>query len=84
MEDKEAEHLLQISKDSLSTPTEPGSLELSDASEEDLILTEYESDEEQKIGNRYEYWNDYKSLKRGTKFSREICISLASFLERFG
>ncbi|XP_058046175.1 ATP-dependent DNA helicase DDX11 [Ahaetulla prasina] len=51
-EDEEAEHLLQLSKDSLSTPAEPGFLELSDGSEEDLILTEYESDEEQKIGNR--------------------------------
>ncbi|XP_026549286.1 ATP-dependent DNA helicase DDX11 [Notechis scutatus] len=52
MEEKEAEHLLQLSKDSLSTSAEPDSLELSDVSEEDLILTEYESDEEQKIGNR--------------------------------
>uniref|UniRef100_A0A8C6XW56 DEAD/H-box helicase 11 n=1 Tax=Naja naja TaxID=35670 RepID=A0A8C6XW56_NAJNA len=50
MEEKEAEHLLQLSKDSLSTSAEPDSLELSDVSEEDLILTEYESDEEQKIG----------------------------------
>ncbi|XP_013931765.1 PREDICTED: putative ATP-dependent RNA helicase DDX11-like protein 8 [Thamnophis sirtalis] len=52
MEEEEAEHLLQLSKDSLSTPAEPGSLELSDASEEDLILAEYQSDEEQKTGNR--------------------------------
>lgn len=54
-EEKEAEHLLQLSKDSLSTMAKPGSLELSDTSEEDLILTEYESDEEQKTENRYEY-----------------------------
>ncbi|XP_063165285.1 ATP-dependent DNA helicase DDX11 [Candoia aspera] len=52
MEEEEAEHLLQLSKDILSTPAKPGSLEPLDASEEDLILTEYESDEEQKIGNR--------------------------------
>uniref|UniRef100_A0A670YDR0 DEAD/H-box helicase 11 n=1 Tax=Pseudonaja textilis TaxID=8673 RepID=A0A670YDR0_PSETE len=58
MEEKEAEHLLQLSKDGLSTSAEPDSLELSDVSEEDLILTEYESDEEQKIGNRYELDSD--------------------------
>ncbi|XP_070612542.1 ATP-dependent DNA helicase DDX11 isoform X1 [Erythrolamprus reginae] len=51
-EEEEAKHLLQLSKDSLSTSAEPDSLELSDANEEDLILAEYESDEEQKIGNR--------------------------------
>ncbi|XP_025020448.1 ATP-dependent DNA helicase DDX11 isoform X1 [Python bivittatus] len=52
MDEEEAEHLLQLSKDILPSPAKPGSLEVLDVNEEDLILTEYESDEEQKIGNR--------------------------------
>ncbi|KAL7982271.1 hypothetical protein Chor_009869 [Crotalus horridus] len=39
-EEKEAEHLLQLSKDSLPTTAKPDSSEFSDTSEEDLILTE--------------------------------------------
>ncbi|XP_039176184.1 putative ATP-dependent RNA helicase DDX11-like protein 8 [Crotalus tigris] len=44
--------LKRKSKDSLSTTTKPDSSEVSDTSEEDLILAEYESDEEKKLENR--------------------------------
>ncbi|CAI5786309.1 ATP-dependent DNA helicase DDX11 [Podarcis lilfordi] len=52
MEEEEAEQLLQLSKDMLSHPDELGTLEPLDQSEEDLILAEYESDEEKKVGSR--------------------------------
>lgn len=52
MEEEEAEQLLQLSKDMLSHPDELGTLEPLDRSEEDLILAEYESDEEKKMGSR--------------------------------
>uniref|UniRef100_A0A8C5SRR9 DEAD/H-box helicase 11 n=1 Tax=Laticauda laticaudata TaxID=8630 RepID=A0A8C5SRR9_LATLA len=90
MEEKEAEHLLQLSKDSLSTSAEPDSLELSDVSEEDLILTEYESDEEILISSQFLLQIYYCSRTHSqlaqfihevqkSPFSKEIClVSLGS------
>uniref|UniRef100_A0A6J0T893 ATP-dependent DNA helicase DDX11 isoform X1 n=1 Tax=Pogona vitticeps TaxID=103695 RepID=A0A6J0T893_9SAUR len=51
-EEEEMEHLLQLSKEILSKPGELGASEPSDQSEEDLILAEYESDEEKKGRSR--------------------------------
>ncbi|KAH0617052.1 hypothetical protein JD844_028656, partial [Phrynosoma platyrhinos] len=51
-EEEEMEHLLQLSRDILTNPSESSALEPLDQSEEDLILAEYESDEEKKVGNR--------------------------------
>uniref|UniRef100_A0ACB8FMR9 DEAD H (Asp-Glu-Ala-Asp His) box helicase 11 n=1 Tax=Sphaerodactylus townsendi TaxID=933632 RepID=A0ACB8FMR9_9SAUR len=52
LEEEEVEHLLQLSKDVLSNQGELGGLEPLDQNEEDLILAEYESDEEKKVSNR--------------------------------
>ncbi|XP_042324008.1 ATP-dependent DNA helicase DDX11 isoform X2 [Sceloporus undulatus] len=51
-EEKEMEQLLQLSRDILANPSDSSALEPLDQSEEDLILAEYESDEEKKVGNR--------------------------------
>uniref|UniRef100_A0A8D2LEI1 DEAD/H-box helicase 11 n=1 Tax=Varanus komodoensis TaxID=61221 RepID=A0A8D2LEI1_VARKO len=51
LEEEEVEHLLQLSKDVLSCPDKLDSLGSLDPSEEDLILGEYESDEEKNAGN---------------------------------
>ncbi|KAF7242724.1 putative ATP-dependent RNA helicase DDX11-like protein 8 [Varanus komodoensis] len=52
LEEEEVEHLLQLSKDVLSCPDKLDSLGSLDPSEEDLILGEYESDEEKNAGSR--------------------------------
>uniref|UniRef100_A0A8C8VL55 DEAD/H-box helicase 11 n=1 Tax=Pelusios castaneus TaxID=367368 RepID=A0A8C8VL55_9SAUR len=50
LEDDETEHLLQLSKQ-MSTELGPDVLEQLDRSEEELILAEYESDEEKKVAS---------------------------------
>nr|XP_060632744.1 ATP-dependent DNA helicase DDX11 [Anolis sagrei ordinatus] len=51
-EEEEMKQLLQLSQDILSSPSESGALEPLDQGEEELILAEYESDDEKKVGNR--------------------------------
>ncbi|XP_053111257.1 ATP-dependent DNA helicase DDX11 isoform X2 [Hemicordylus capensis] len=51
-EEEETEQLLQLSKDILSNVGETDTLEPLDQNEEELILAEYESDEEKKVGSR--------------------------------
>ncbi|XP_061486438.1 putative ATP-dependent RNA helicase DDX11-like protein 8 [Rhineura floridana] len=50
--EEETEQLLQLSKEVLSNLGELGTLEPLDQNEEDLILAEYETDEEKKVGRR--------------------------------
>ncbi|XP_061494663.1 ATP-dependent DNA helicase DDX11 isoform X2 [Rhineura floridana] len=50
--EEETEQLLQLSKEVLSNLGELGTSEPLDQNEEDLILAEYESDEEKKVGRR--------------------------------
>ncbi|KAJ7329160.1 hypothetical protein JRQ81_015334 [Phrynocephalus forsythii] len=52
VEEEEMAHLLQLSKEILSHSGESGASEPPDQGEEDLILAEYESDEEKKVGTR--------------------------------
>ncbi|XP_066489292.1 ATP-dependent DNA helicase DDX11 [Tiliqua scincoides] len=52
IEEEETEQLLQHSKDILSNLGESGTLEPLDQNEEELILVEYESDEEKRVGSR--------------------------------
>uniref|UniRef100_A0A674IFC7 ATP-dependent DNA helicase DDX11 n=1 Tax=Terrapene triunguis TaxID=2587831 RepID=A0A674IFC7_9SAUR len=50
LEDDETQRLLQLSKEILSTELGSDALEQLDHEEEELILAEYESDEEKKVG----------------------------------
>ncbi|KAJ6660048.1 hypothetical protein lerEdw1_018246 [Lerista edwardsae] len=52
IEEEETQQLLQLSKDILSNLGESGTLEPLDPNEEELILAEYESDEEKRVGSR--------------------------------
>lgn len=52
IEEEETEQLLQLSKDMLSNLGESDALEPLDQNEEELVLAEYESDEEKRVGSR--------------------------------
>lgn len=48
-EEDEAKHLLQLSKEALSQAAGEDALDQLDHNEEELILAEYESDDEKKV-----------------------------------
>uniref|UniRef100_A0A670JGZ7 ATP-dependent DNA helicase DDX11 n=2 Tax=Podarcis muralis TaxID=64176 RepID=A0A670JGZ7_PODMU len=83
MEEEEAEQLLQLSKDMLSHPDELGTLEPLDRSEEDLILAEYESDEEKKVGSRLSEEDDDEDIEEEHVTKIYYCSRTHSQLAQF-
>ncbi|XP_077791250.1 ATP-dependent DNA helicase DDX11 isoform X4 [Podarcis muralis] len=83
MEEEEAEQLLQLSKDMLSHPDELGTLEPLDRNEEDLILAEYESDEEKKVGSRLSEEDDDEDIEEEHVTKIYYCSRTHSQLAQF-
>nr|XP_056702564.1 ATP-dependent DNA helicase DDX11 [Euleptes europaea] len=82
-EEEEMEHLLQLSKDILSDQGELGGLEPLDQNEEELILAEYESDEEKKMGNRLSKEEDDDNLEEEHVTKIYYCSRTHSQLAQF-
>ncbi|XP_062991006.1 ATP-dependent DNA helicase DDX11 [Elgaria multicarinata webbii] len=83
LEEEEVEHLLQLSKEVLSSPGMLGSSEPLDLSEEDLILAEYESDEEKKVGSRLKEEDDDDDLEEEHVTKIYYCSRTHSQLAQF-